>query len=395
MSASGSRDVLDLLVVGAGAVGGAIALGAARQGLRVGLLERAAAPTFSDATPVTRVATLNIASMEFLARLGVQDALEARRAHAFSGMAVWDARGPGHIRFDADELGVPALGWTVEHAALEAVLWTELEAAGVALWPETEWKSLDIRPDRVDLYGPQHAPLASARLVVAADGAQSPLRIRMGIPVREQDYHARGVVATVTTERPHEDTAWQRFVDDQIIAFLPLADGRSSIVWSQPEHQADDTLALDDAGFCRALEAVIDHRLGAITATSKRASFPLVARHARDYHAGRVALAGDAAHTIHPLAGQGLNLGLADARALVERLHGPARRDPGAETVLRAYTRDRRSENAFMQRAMDGFRLVFGTHAAGLPELRGLGIRLVDQATPLKRRLALRAFGLD
>ncbi|WP_018168507.1 FAD-dependent monooxygenase [Thioalkalivibrio sp. ALMg9] len=395
MSASGSRDVLDLLVVGAGAVGGAIALGAARQGLRVGLLERAGAPTFSDATPVTRVATLNIASMEFLARLGVQDALEARRAHAFSGMAVWDGHGPGHIRFDADELGVPALGWTVEHAALEAVLWAELEATGVALWPETEWKSLDTRPDRVDLYGPQHAPLASARLVVAADGAQSPLRTRMGIPVREQDYHARGVVATVTTERPHEDTAWQRFVDDQIIAFLPLADGRSSIVWSQPEHQADDTLALDDAGFCRALEAVIDHRLGAITATSKRASFPLVARHARDYHAGRVALAGDAAHTIHPLAGQGLNLGLADARALVERLHGPARRDPGAETVLRAYTRDRRSENAFMQRAMDGFRLIFGTHAAGLPELRGLGIRLVDQATPLKRRLAFRAFGLD
>ncbi|WP_018880415.1 FAD-dependent monooxygenase [Thioalkalivibrio sp. ALE9] len=395
MSARPTGEVLDLLVVGAGAVGGAIALGAARQGLRVGLLERSAAPTFTDATPVTRVATLNIASMDFLDTLGVQDALEARRAHAFSGMSVWDAHGPGHIRFDADELGVPALGWTVEHAALEAVLWAELEAAGVDLWPETEWKSVDARPDRVDLYGPQHARLASARLVVAADGAQSPLRHRMGIPVREQDYHARGVVATVTTERPHEDTAWQRFVDDQIIAFLPLADGRSSIVWSQPEHQADATLALDDAGFCAALAEAIDHRLGVVTDTSRRASFPLVARHARDYHAGRVALAGDAAHTIHPLAGQGLNLGLADARALVERLHGPARRDPGAETVLRAYTRDRRAENAFMQRAMDGFRLIFGTHAAGLPELRGLGISLVDQATPLKRRFALRAFGLD
>ncbi|WP_018141716.1 FAD-dependent monooxygenase [Thioalkalivibrio sp. ALJ7] len=395
MSQHPSKDVLDVLVVGAGAVGGAIALGAARQGLRVGLLERNTAPTFHEVMPVTRVATLNIASMEFFARLGVQDALEARRAHAFSGMSVWDAHGPGHIRFDADELGVPALGWTVEHAALEAVLWDEMEAAGVALWPETEWKTVDTGPDRVDVYGNGHALLASARLVVAADGAQSSLRTRMGIPVHEQDYHARGVVATVTTERPHEDTAWQRFVDDQIIAFLPLADGRSSIVWSQPELQAEDTLALDDAAFCEALGTVIDHRLGAITATSRRASFPLVARHAQYYHAGRVALAGDAAHTIHPLAGQGLNLGLADARALVERLYGPARRDPGAETVLRAYTRDRRAENAFMQRAMDGFRLIFATHAAGLPELRGLGIRLVDQVAPIKRRLALRAFGLD
>jgi len=231
--------------------------------------------------------------------------------------------------------------------------------------------------------------------VVAADGASSPLRQRLGIATRVQDYHASGVVATVTTEHPHRDTAWQRFVDDQIIALLPLADGRCSIVWSQPEWQADETVALDDAAFCRALEDITGRCLGAITASSPRAAFPLVARHARDYHAGRVVLVGDAAHTIHPLAGQGMNLGLADARALVARLQGPARRDPGAGTVLRAYTRERRLENAVMQRAMDGFRLLFGARTPGVPELRGLGVRLVDDLGPLKRRLALRAFGLD
>lgn len=391
------NETLDVLVIGAGAVGGAIALGAVRQGLRVGVLERNPAPAFDpDTTPVTRVATLNDASMAFLEALGVRAALEQRRAHAFSGMYVWDANGPGHIRFDADALGVPALGWTVELAALESVLWRELETAGVALYPQTEWKTLDRRPKRVDVYGDRRQPIASARLLVAADGARSRVRESVGIPFTGRDYDACGIVATITTEHPHQDTAWQRFVDDRIIALLPLADGRCSIVWSQPEWPAaEDTLALDDAAFCAALEQETDGCLGAITATSPRASFPLTARHADTYYSGRVVLAGDAAHTIHPLAGQGLNLGLADARALTERLRGPARHDPGAETVLRAYTRDRRPENAFMQRAMDGFRLLFGHQTAGLPELRGLGLRLVDQADPIKCRLARRAFGLD
>lgn len=390
------NETLDVLVIGAGAVGGAIALGAVRQGLRVGVLERNPAPAFDpDTTPVTRVATLNDASMAFLEALGVRAALEQRRAHAFSGMYVWDANGPGHIRFDADALGVPALGWTVELAALESVLWRELETAGVALYPQTEWKTLDRRPKRVDVYGDRRQPIASARLLVAADGARSRVRESVGIPFTGRDYDACGIVATITTEHPHQDTAWQRFVDDRIIALLPLADGRCSIVWSQPEWPAaEDTLALDDAAFCAALEQETDGCLGAITATSPRASFPLTARHADTYYSGRVVLAGDAAHTIHPLAGQGLNLGLADARALTERLRGPARHEPGAETVLRAYTRDRRPENAFMQRAMDGFRLLFGHQTAGLPELRGLGLRLVDQADPIKRRLARRAFGL-
>ncbi|WP_020146432.1 FAD-dependent monooxygenase [Thioalkalivibrio sp. ALJ15] len=397
MTKDSHDETLDVLVVGAGAVGGAVALGAARQGLRVGVLERNTAPQFDPETaPVTRVATLNSASMAFLDELGVREALEQRRAHAFSGMYVWDANGPGHIRFDADALGVPALGWTVELAALESVLWTELEAAGVALYPQTEWKTLDRRPDRVDVYADQRQPIASARLLVAADGARSRVRDYVGIPFTGHDYDARGIVATITTEHPHQDTAWQRFVEDRIIALLPLADGRCSIVWSQPEWPAaEDTLALDDAAFCAALEQETDGCLGAITATSPRASFPLTARHAKTYHSGRVVLAGDAAHTIHPLAGQGLNLGLADARTLVDGLRGPARHDPGAETVLRAYTRARRPENAFMQRAMDGFKLLFGTQAAGLPELRGLGLRLVDQADPVKRRLARRAFGLD
>ena len=387
-----SPDPFDCVVVGGGAVGAAVALGMAQAGHRVALVERKPRPVFADTVPVTRVATLNAASMALLEQLGVAEPVLRRRGHAFYRMAVWDANSGAALTFDADEMGVPALGWTVEHLALEASLWDALEATEAVLLPETRWRALDWRPDRIDLHLADRRVLG-ARLLVAADGAESPLRSRAGIQVRRRPYHAKGVVATVATRFPHQDTAWQRFNHQQILAFLPLADGRCSIVWSQPEFDADDVLELDDAAFATALQEALGGRLGEIESVSPRAAWELVGRQAQDYSRGRLVLVGDAAHTIHPLAGQGLNLGLADVRELLRLLPAGPGSDPASPAALSAYTRSRRVENETMLRSMEALRWLFGSSLPLVASARALGVKQVDRTLALKRFFALRALG--
>jgi 2-octaprenylphenol hydroxylase len=388
-----SLDHHDCVVVGGGAVGAATALGLARSGRRVALVERSPKPVFTSEVPVTRVTTLNAASLELLEDLGVGAAVMNRRAHAFHGMEVWDAHSAARIRFDADDLGVPALGWTVELLALEASLWEALEAAGVALFPETAWRAVDWRSDRVELHLGGGGSV-SGRLLLAADGGESRLRQQAGIGVRRNPYQMSGVVATVSTRFPHEDTAWQRFNDEEIVAFLPLSDGRSSIVWSMPDYAAGEVLALEDAEFMERLDRSFGGRLGGITGTGPRFVFPLVGRQANDYVRGRCVLLGDAAHTIHPLAGQGLNLGFGDVRALLDLLPAGVGHDPADPRALRAYTRSRRLENEAMLRSMEGLRWLFGSRLPAVQHVRAAGVLRVDRTPWIKRTLALRALGL-
>jgi 2-octaprenylphenol hydroxylase len=389
-----SDDIHDCVIVGGGAVGAATALGLARAGRRVALVERNARPVFTRETPVTRVTTLNAASMNLLQDLGARPGIMSRRAHAFHGMEVWDAHSAARIRFDADDLGVPALGWTVELLALETSLWEALEAAGVDLFPVTGWRAVDWRSDRVDLHLDGGGRL-SGRLLLAADGGESRLRQQAGIGVRRNLYRMSGVVATVRTRFPHEDTAWQRFNDEEIVAFLPLADGRSSIVWSMPDYAAGEVLALDDAEFSERLDQSFGGRLGGITAVEPRFVFPLVGRQANDYVRGRLVLLGDAAHTIHPLAGQGLNLGFGDVRALLDVVPDGAGSDPADPRSLRAYTRARRLENEIMLRSMEGLRWLFGSRGSVAMRARAAGVQQVDRTPWIKRSLALRALGLN
>jgi 2-octaprenyl-3-methyl-6-methoxy-1,4-benzoquinol hydroxylase/2-octaprenylphenol hydroxylase len=235
----------------------------------------------------------------------------------------------------------------------------------------------------------------STRLVVAADGGDSVLRELTGIATRDRDYAQRAVVAHVTTTRPHEATAWQRFLPAATIAFLPLSDGRSSIVWSAPEAEAARLLALDDAAFCGELGAAFDFRLGTIASTTARAAFPLRLRLAERYVAERFALVGDAAHIVHPLAGQGVNLGLRDVGELVDMAGAEraAGRDFAAASALRRYERRRRSDNALSAHAFDAIQRVFGSDAMELAALRGAGLALVDRIAPLKRLFARHAAG--
>jgi 2-octaprenylphenol hydroxylase len=222
------------------------------------------------------------------------------------------------------------------------------------------------------------------------------VRDHAGIHARASDYGQQALVAVVATERSHRETAWQRFLATGPLAFLPLADGRCSIVWSATSEEAQRLLALDDEMFCETLGAAFDHRLGNIVDCGERVLFPLYRQHAQAYVRPRIALVGDAAHVIHPLAGQGVNLGLRDVSELAAHVltARQQQRDIGSLSVLRRYERARKGDNLATMAAMDGFKHLFGSRMAPVRWLRNFGLDLVDAAQPVKNRIMRSAMGL-
>jgi 2-octaprenylphenol hydroxylase len=397
----------DVVVVGAGMAGSALALALAGQGLSIALVEarpaggQAARGTGVDAFDA-RVSALTPRSQRLFTRLGVWPAIVAGGACAYRHMTVWDAEGTGSIEFDCAEVGAPVLGHIVENrvivdALLEAVAGCRdidfLNPARVAACERKDTQGLELRLEDGRRLG--------AALLVAADGALSPLREMLDFDTREWDYGHDAIVATVQTARPHAATAWQRFLSTGPLAFLPLAGTADahycSIVWSAERDRAEDLAGLDDDAFRRELTAAFEARLGEVLAVSKRHRFPLRQRHAVDYVQPGVALVGDAAHTIHPLAGQGINLGLADVLVLAEEILAARARGqaPGELAVLRRYQRRRKGENLAMMAAMDGFKRLFGQRALAVRWLRNAGLRAVGRLAPLKQQLMRHAMGLQ
>jgi 2-polyprenylphenol 6-hydroxylase len=385
----------DAIVVGAGTVGAATALALARVDHRHTQIGARAPEAFDSAAAFDlRVFALSPASVALLSRLGVW-ADCARRACAYRSMRVWERDAGDELRFDAGLIGETDLGWIVEDRALRAGLWAKLGSApGIeTICPATvSAVAADDKQASVDLADGRRL---RAALVIAADGAWSPLRERAGIATDGASYGERAVVANVRTENPHEHTAWQRFTSDGPLAFLPLADGACSIVWSLKDARATSVLRLDDAEFCAQLTRAFDARLGTVLSTSARAAFPLRLQLAQRYAGARLALVGDAAHVVHPLAGQGLNLGLLDAAALAETVAAAAtqREDPGAIAVLERYARWRQADVAVAARAFDTLDGVFRSDAPGLPWLRRKGMAWVQRLGPIKREFALHASG--
>jgi 2-octaprenylphenol hydroxylase len=399
-------DRVDIAIVGGGIAGLAAAAALAETGLSLAVLEARELPALQRVEAAAgpddfdpRVSALTPRSIAFLERLGAWKAIAAARHCAYTHMTVWDAEGTGRIEFDAAEVSAASLGSIVENRLITAALAERVRSLG------------PIRvcaPARVeDLTRDEHGSTLSLAdgsslhcdLLVAADGALSPTRERLGLLTREWDYGHRAIVTTAAFERSHEFTAWQRFLQTGPLALLPLPGAGNrlcSIVWSINEADADPLLAMDDAAFAKALAEASEHCLGAVTGCAPRKAFPLRQRHAIDYVLPGAALVGDAAHTIHPLAGQGINLGLADVEVLAEELVMAARRglNPGRLDVLRRYQRRRKGDNLAMMAAMDGFKRLFEQEAPPLRWLRNTGMRGVAGLPVLKRRIVRQAMGI-
>jgi 2-polyprenylphenol 6-hydroxylase len=387
---------LDIAVVGGGMVGAAAALALSRAGFSVALLEARPPSAWHSHDEVDlRVVGLAPSSIALLEELGIWTSIRDARACPYAQMHVWDAENGAAIDFNAADEGRDLLGYIVENNLVQWMLWQSLEAAGVQRLCPATVKDFEIRSDRVVLELADGESLA-VRLLVAADGAGSPLRERAGIATRGRDYGQRAIVAHVTTERPHAGTAWQRFLPAGPLALLPLADGRSSVVWSLPESDARRIQSLDDAAFLNELGVASDFRLGRITAATPRAGFPLKLQLADTYQADRFVLLGDAAHAVHPLAGQGVNLGLRDVAELRDTL--VAARDEGRDIagahILRRYARRRRSADTLDAYGFDALARIYAWQSLPWVTARGLGVRLLDHLTLLKRRIAAHAAGL-
>jgi 2-octaprenylphenol hydroxylase len=387
----------DILIAGAGLVGLTLAAALRSGPWDVAMVEAAEGEEDAGDSLDIRVSAVTRASERIFRALGAWEAMEAERVTPLREMYVWDASGSGSIRFDSADIGEERLGSVIENAVMRRALLERLRS-----WDGLTW----YRPDRIQAleFGDDGAavtlesgPTLQARLVVGADGADSQVRLLRGIATRGWRYPQRALVANVRSSRAHRETAWQVFLPTGPLALLPLPEGHSAVVWSTTPAEAERLQSEDPDAFLADLQLAFGAHLGRMLSVGPRASFPLRLLHAREYVRPRLALVGDAAHAIHPLAGQGVNLGLLDAAALAEVLLDASAlgRDPGSFLPLRRYERWRKGANTLMLATMEGFHRLFGTQRFAVREARNWGLLLTDAAGPLKNAIMRYASGIE
>ncbi|MGL5305305.1 MAG: FAD-dependent 2-octaprenylphenol hydroxylase [Aeromonas veronii] len=389
---------VDVVIVGGGMVGLGLAAALKHSALKVLVVEGQLPDPQLGEVADNRVSALSLASQQILRHVGAWDGIEARRLQAYDKMAVWEQDSFGHIDFDAASLRQANLGHIVENRVIQLALLEAIEgASNIQLLTPARAKSLQSGPAGALLLL-EDGQAISAKLVVAADGAHSWVRRQADILLTSWDYGHHALVATVRCAEPHEAVARQIFTPDGPLAFLPLwQENLCSIVWSLPAARAEALCACDDEQFNRQLTAAFDARLGLCKVEGPRSAIPLTARYARDFARERLVLVGDAAHTIHPLAGQGVNLGLLDAAALAEQIlqNHAAGEDIGLLANLRNYERWRKSEAARMLAAMEGLKRLFSGANPLKKLVRGVGLRAANLLTPFKEGVIRAAMGLE
>jgi 2-octaprenylphenol hydroxylase len=398
-----NRD-FDILVAGGGMVGLTIALLLARRNskrrLNITLVDAGKRPSFSPDDDVSlRVSAIASGTASMLADAEVWDSIAGRRACPYRNMRVWDAtgsfEGPETLRFDAAEFAVPQLGFIVENVLIQDALLAALKRRDVSINYETRLKSVKKCGSRYAVeYGDNET--ATPELLIAADGASSFVRNSAGITVKTWKYPQTAFVTHLEPENSHRNTAWQRFLPDGPVALLPLDDGRVSTVWTTTPEKAEELLAATDDQLGALLTGATDNVLGSLSVSGPRGSFPLKSQHADRYVLDGLALVGDAAHAVHPLAGQGANLGLADARVLADEIANAldAGEYPGDLPVLRRYERARKVANKSMLHFIDGLNRLFSNEITPLARLRGIGMALFNKSGPIREFAVQVALGM-
>lgn len=406
------NQTFDIAIVGAGMVGAALAAGLAQEGFQVALIDRETlAPFDPDSTPDLRVSALSAGSERLLRHWGAWGAIESMRLCPYRRLAVWEALSPTLARllpngfnrtvFDTTKLGRSHLGHIVENGVTQRGLWEAARSqARVTLIQGHEVRSLAQDPDSATLQLDDDQ-FVKAALVIGADGARSPVRDMAHIGLNRDQYAQQALVATVAHEGPAQDITWQAFQPSGPRAYLPLAADRDSawgsLVWYDHPDRIKTLLSLSDDDFLKAVQQAFPSELPLLTRVTARGSFPLFRGHAQQYFSGRVVLAGDAAHTINPLAGQGVNLGFQDAEALIHHLTDARAQgqDIGSVAVLSAYERERRPANQRMMLAMDLFYHAFSNARPPLHFARNIGLALAGHLPFARDEVARYAMGLD
>jgi 2-polyprenylphenol 6-hydroxylase len=371
---------VDYLIVGAGPVGLTAAIAMKQKGFSVAVMDKQALDI--QRTSTARAYAINQASHVLFSSLDIWSHISEEKISAYEKMYVWDPLGKGDIHFDCRERGCSELGFIIDELTLKKALY---EKYGVNPLPALQAHDLVERDDHVlvnacDAEGIEH--VIRANFVIITDGAHSTLRKQLQVPLTQWPYHHHATVATVRTEKSHEKTAYQIFTKEGPLAFLPLPDTHlCSIVWSTSPDYAKQICSWSEDEFNRKLAETFENKLGACTLVNQRMQFPLQMRHVEQYHGKRWILMGDAAHTIHPLAGLGLNLGLADLHTW---LHLIQKKSPDI-SVLGAYQRQRKSEVWAVIGLMEMIKRTFLVSSGPLPHLRGLSMSILNKVTPLKR----------
>ena len=389
---------VDVAIIGGGMVGLTLAAALAETELRVAVIEGQLPDPELALLPDVRVSALSRASERILRRVGAWQGIESRRFSPYNRMEVWEQDSFAKIQFDAEKLSQPDLGHIVENRVIQLALLDRIKQLNnVTLMAPERCQNIAFGESEAWLTMESGKSL-TAKLVVGADGANSWVRRQLDIPLTHWDYGHSAIVANIRCAEPHDKTARQIFRPQGPLAFLPLAESDlCSIVWSVAPDEAEQLCGLSDSEFNKSLTAAFDNRLGLCKVEGQRQAFPLKMRYARDFVRERVALVGDAAHTIHPLAGQGVNLGLLDAASLAQELKAlwQKEQDIGQKSNLRHYERWRKAEAAKMITTMQGFRDLFDGSNPAKKLVRDLGMLFADKAPGVKDEFMRRALGLS